>query len=292
MFERILLPLDGSTTAEAIIPQVRRVLRRRDSEVVLLRAVHPVFPETAEFCTDVCPTYEEAASYLRGREEQLAREGLRVRSVLRVGFPAETILSVADEERVSLVAMSTHGLTGFPRWVFGSVTEKVLRACPAPLLVTRSFSSAGAGDAAPVPPEELPIRTLLVPIDGGDVSLGVIPHVLELARLFRSRVVLLYVVELGSGTVHPPERIAEQVRGVTERFRAQDIPIEFSTRKGDPAAEILEACARSQADFIAMTTHGRTGISRWVFGSVTEKLLRSATVPMLVVRAPRPLRSL
>lgn len=281
MFERILLPLDGSPTGEAILPQVRRILHHQDAEVIVLRAVHlPLTLAEGAYGYTSGAVEAEAKSYVQRIADRLLQDGARARGLVRVGPSAEAILEAAAEEKATLVAMSTHGRTGLARWVFGSVTEKVVRSSDVPVLVTRSFRPADGGPPAPAPPEELPLRQILVPIDGSEVSLAILPYVIKVARLFRSQVSLLYVVE-GVGR---KDSVTAEMKGPLEKLRLAGVPAEPVIQMGDPASAILDTCRRLPADMIALTTHGRSGVPRWTLGSVTEKVLRAASVPLLIVR--------
>lgn len=263
MFERILIPLDGSPLAETILEDVARILHRRDAEVLLLRAVgYPVGragdPEALA----------EAQAYARRMEERLAGQGARARGLVEIGSPAESILAAARREGADMIAMTTHGRSGLARWVFGSVAEKVIRASNVPVLVSRSFKGGRRRSG------ELAIRSILVPIDESELSLQVIPAAAELAKLFDSRVVIVNILEL------TPVRVAEDA---ARRFVGFGLDPEIRILEGDPAHTILDAAR--ETDLIAMCTHGRSGLSRWTLGSVTEKVLRHAEEPVLVVRA-------
>ena len=126
---------------------------------------------------------------------------------------------------------------------------------------------------------ELSLQRILVPIDSTDASLEVVPPTLELAKLFGSHVVLLNVCE-GPECSIP----VVQITAAYEKFHEAGVSVEPLMKQGDPAGQILDTSAVQKADLIAMTTHGRSGISRWMLGSVTEKVLRAATVPILAVR--------
>ena len=270
MFDRILVPLDGSAVAESTLPWVTRILRRSDAEVVLLRVVVPEIPEV-DALTPQEKLTQDADAYLGSLIRRVESEGVRVRGIVRVGSAPEEILDVSRSEKASLIAMSTHGRSGVSRWIFGSVAEKVLRSSLLPVLVVRSFG-----------PERAGIRTILVPTDGSSLSMGVLPAVKGLARLFGSRVLFLHVLEqAGSSPMRDVE--TAMTRAVQE---CADTGVQATTtmRIGDPAVQVLDACESSDIDLIAMSTHGRSGVSRWVFGSVTEKILRAVFVPMLVVR--------
>jgi len=278
MFARILVPLDGSALAESVLIQVRRLLARQDAEVLLLRVVTLPPAMEADAGEPLDLLWSRATDYLRNLSAQLASEGLRVRSKVVEGFPANQILEAARKEKVSLIAMSTHGRTGIARWAFGSVTEKVLRTSPVPVLAIPSFLGVG-GDAVPRGTQELPFRKILAPISPEALTLDVLPALTEFARLFGSSVTLLNVC--GGAECAIP---LHEMRTAFERLRTQGIAAEPMLKQGDPAGRILEACRDEGADLIAMTTHGRSGVSRWIMGSVAEKVLWSSNVPMLVVR--------
>ncbi|KAF0244223.1 MAG: UspA domain-containing [Planctomycetota bacterium] len=285
MLERILVPLDGSEIAEAILAQVIRLLRIQDASVTLFRAV----PIPAQSGLEGAPfgfadLKSEAEKYISALESDLLKEGVKVQGIVRVCGEVSGILEAARQHSSTLIAMATHGRTGLSRFVFGSVTEGVLRACDIPVLVVRSFQEVAAS-AIRTPAREVPIRRILMPVDDTKDSLAVLPHVRALARAVGASVMVLGVVEpvgrKSQGGSDPLVRIA-----VNELTR-NDIAVDPLVRLGDPASEILDACRTHDADLVAMTTHGRRGLSRLVMGSVTEKVLRASTVPVLVVHGKR-----
>jgi nucleotide-binding universal stress UspA family protein len=273
MFEHILVPLDGSSAAEAILPKVQEILRKNSGDVVLLRVVVPEVPEIDSLLTPE-ELARDAKNYILNVERSLVDSGIRAKGITRVGNAPETILDIAHEEKSSLLAMSTHGRSGISRWVFGSVTEKVLRIAPVPILIVRSFGA--------VRPLEPGIRTILVPLDGSALSEKLLPAVKQLAPLFHSHVILLHVLDRPDpGREREMESRLSRLAG---EITSAGAAVTTMIRNGDAASQILDVCASSGVDLIAMTTHGRSGVSRWVFGSVTEKVLRAATTPMLVTR--------
>lgn len=277
MLERILVPLDGSVTAEAILPHVRRLLRRHDSELVLLCVANP--PPVEEQMTILEASIAAAREYIMGVKTRLEQQGVRVKAEARVGPPAGTILDVAGEEGVSLIALATHGRTGLKRALFGSVAEQILRKSPVPVLAVRPFWSYEL-----LPPgrtETQPFKGILVPTDLSAPSTGVLAPAIELAKLFGARLVFLNVLEKG---MKGGDESVAQAR--LKEFASQVKGVETATvvDKGEPSKVILDTARFHGCDLIAMTTHGRSGLSRLVVGSVTEQVLRDATLPLLVVR--------
>ena len=147
MFQKILIPLDGSQLAEQAIPVALEVAKKFESEIVLARIVVPPYPITHVSG----PPYgdmlvglrdivqDEAQGYVQDQEAILQRQGFRVTTEVVEGEPiAEQILKVAKSQQVNLIVMGTHGRGGLGRWVYGSVAERVLRHADVPVLLTRS----------------------------------------------------------------------------------------------------------------------------------------------------------
>lgn len=144
MYERLLVPLDGSRAAEAILPFAEQVAGPLDAEVLLLLVVEPLSAAEAVAAAGVVAPdafrirEAEAREYLARVEGRLVAKGLRTRSAVRFGIPATEILVATAEEGADLVAMATHGRSGLGRVLFGSVAEAVLRAAPVPVLLIRA----------------------------------------------------------------------------------------------------------------------------------------------------------
>jgi nucleotide-binding universal stress UspA family protein len=288
MMERMVVPLDGSMTAEAILPHLRRILYRKDAELILVRAVVPPAMENAvEF---VQAGRAAAREYILAKQEALEQAGVRVKSVIRVGSPVGVILDVVEEEKATLIALATHGAGGIPRLLMGSVTEGLLRRAPVPVLAVRPFWSYDLLAAGGL--ERQPIRNILLPVDGSDLALESVPAVVQLCEMFESRVVLLRVLEMKKQQAPGPAERAEaeaQLKTLEGLLGKQGVETVSLLREGDPTEEILKAVQSQNVDLVAMTTHGRGGLTRAITGSVTEQVLRQLKVPMLVTRnAPAP----
>jgi nucleotide-binding universal stress UspA family protein len=148
MYQKILVPLDGSELAECVLPHVKTMATACDiRQVVLLRVVEPLSAgtpsplaldfEVVEFKIIEKARMKTAEEYLARIEAQLSKEGLSVEAKVLTGKPAETISEFAEREKVDLIAIATHGLSGVSRWVFGSVADKIMRSASAPVLLIR-----------------------------------------------------------------------------------------------------------------------------------------------------------
>jgi len=134
MFNRILVPLDGSDVAEAILSEVEELASRISAEVILLE----VLPETGVLPTTAHQEYNKAKQYLDDIVQKLKNQGIKATATIRYGKPAEEIVDYAQTNGVDLIAMCTHGRSGVSRWVFGSVAEKVLRGTSLSILLCRA----------------------------------------------------------------------------------------------------------------------------------------------------------
>jgi nucleotide-binding universal stress UspA family protein len=149
MYNRVLVPLDGSKTAEAILPFVLEIAGPLDVEVTLLRVVVPIPPSAVEgtrelTVEDVEGRRAEAQAYLDRLAAELRDRGVRVQTAVRRGDPAVEIAAAAEELQADLVAMTTHGRSGLGRLLFGSVAEAVLRSTDLPVLMMRQTAKQGA----------------------------------------------------------------------------------------------------------------------------------------------------
>lgn len=146
MYKRILVPLDGSEVAERILPHVQAIAKGTAAEVLLLRTTDPRHGSiAAEAATEARKWVESdqarATKYLEGVAKRLTDVGIKTRVEVLVGEPAVEILSAAEKERVDLIAMMSHGATGFNKFDRGSVAEKILKSSPRPVLMARAFRS-------------------------------------------------------------------------------------------------------------------------------------------------------
>jgi nucleotide-binding universal stress UspA family protein len=305
MFERILVPLDGSPHAELILPQIGRILRRADAEIILLRVVD--IPEAIGRVSLALlrqKEREEAQKYLHDLILRFGEKAEMINARVAEGWAADVILETARTEGATMIAMTTHGRSGLSRWALGSVAEKVARASGVPVLLVRSFRRSTKGDLEPLVPEELPFRRILVPVDGSPTSMAVIGSAEKFAQLYDSEVLALHVLPpyMPPGALLPgmeaafpitrPEPLSSEEDKVTERaaerFRHAGLKVGRLTVEGEPASEILDLSANRGMDLIALGTHGRSGFTRWALGSVAERVLRSTEIPLLLVRAPAP----
>jgi nucleotide-binding universal stress UspA family protein len=267
----ILVTLDGSQLAERVVPALHTILA--DGPVVLLQILNDAPAAEYEAIQDA------AQAYLDGVAKQIGGE---TTTRIARGDAADRILAAIDELSPRLVVMSSHGHSGAARLVRGSVAERVLRHSPAPLLVTNPHALEELEGGA------RPWKRILVPLDGSPFAASVLDLLEGPARGLADEVLLLLVQDVRDG-LKPnepwdPAPLMASLDEQAARLEAAGYRVTRRAELGDPATEILRL-AEAETDLVAMCTHGRSGPSRWVFGSVTEQVLRHCARPLLVVRA-------
>lgn len=275
----VLVPLDGSSLAEGILRHVPPLLMARKAKLLLLQ----VLPRGAT-------EKDEAAAlrYLAEATKEVAASGEEPEAILRIGDPADQILSVADDYDVDQIVMATHGRSGVARIIRGSVAERVLRNATVPVYLASPKGLSGKSSEH--------FSRVLIPLDGSKLAASILPLVLPIVSDSEAEVVLLHVSVPGKESVHPVPEVAKKraqekaetaLADVQGSLEAAGVRAHVFGAYGDPAEELLSAIERHEAELLAMTSHGREGLSRWRFGSVAEKVLREARCPLLIKTAPR-----
>jgi len=274
MLERILVPLDGSQLSSRILKPVLRLAERTKAEVRAIRVLDGYEADQAMLRGE--DPYGIAAAELARDLEPLEGSGIKIGYDSYVGDPASRILDDAETYRASLIAMATHGRSGVDRWIRGSVAERVLRRSPVPVFLANPRAIDGG----------LAVRKILVPLDGSETAARALPVAVAFARVFGAELVLLTVVE--GDTIVP--QVPKTTSGAAQKLlegsakKLEGLSVRTLVAGGSPALGILDAADQERADLIAMSTHGRSGISRWAFGSTAEDVVRHARSPLLVVR--------
>jgi nucleotide-binding universal stress UspA family protein len=286
MFERILVPLDGSQSGEVVLPFLKRLPLVVGARITLARIVEPGAKDPGPGFVE--ESLQFAEGYLLEVAARLAvKEGIVVETIVRSDRVAETLVSIAQDAGASLIAMATHGRTSSAARPFGGVAEQLIRTSPAPILALPSVSRAAiAGTAA------ARIRTILVTSDGSDYADAIAPLAADAAVACGSSILLLEVIPARASESHTATQQAaaeEHLERLALVFERRGIPTERLTRRASPINGILETAKRRNVDLIAMSTHG--GAKRYgaIVGSVTQSVLQQAGIPVLMNRtSPAP----
>ena len=286
-FEKILVPLDGSDLAERALPYAQTIAKTRGSSILLLAVLGP--GERLE---------RPMKAYLEAEARRLESQGISSQASVISGNPAEEIVRFADDHEVSLIVISSHGYSGIRRWMPGSVALKVLYGTCVPTLLVKSKS-----------PEVSPVKfqKVLLPIDGSPFSETSLLYAEELLQGTGTELLLLRVTEPPvvtadrSPAIKPSweeyrdqlmAEVQQQALAYLEKvksgFEQKGLKARSQAVLGKAVESILEVARAEEVDLIIMTTHGRTGVSRWVYGSVANRVMEECRHPILLIRPCPP----
>lgn len=288
---QILVPLDGSSLAERALETACTLaeLAPTTSTITLLRVgTYPVITMGAESLSPMTASVqimeseiEEATAYLQVVSQQPRLRSLQVNTRVERGDSAKMICAVAHELTADLVILSTHGRTGLSHLILGSVAESVARDAHLPVLLVHA-----TGEALSTPDGSTPLN-IVVPLDGSSLSEYVLGTAIQLARTLHGTITVLRVLpETSSAHGVTKEEALSYLSTWKEQLNALGIVVNTNLAVGDPAQQIL-ATAQRQRGLVALATHGRSGLARWVEGSIAVTLLQRMTLPILIVH-PSP----
>ena len=294
--DSILFPTDFSSVAEDAFAHAAHLALQYGATITVFNAVTPGDGEGSnpmEFLP-VTPVTEDAtenASAQRVEVQTVTQERGTVPVVYTQtdsDSPATGIIDYAMEHDMDLVVMGTHGRKGMDRLLSGSVAEEVVRGAPCPVFTVLA-PSGERGDT--------PIDRVLVPVDLSEQSTLVLDHATALATAYGAPIDLLHVVEetafptaYGMDPLTPShpdvqERAREALKALAAEIEDFDEPLNTHILAGYAARDIVDFAEEYAADLIVMATHGRTGLQRFLIGSVAEKVVRSAPCPVFTVKS-------
>jgi nucleotide-binding universal stress UspA family protein len=296
MYQRVLVPLDGSPLAEEIVPLAARLSRGFNIPVHLLTviphdavaAVSAAGPEVRQQAS------QNAHDYLRAVAERVRRSVSpgHVQMSVTMAPVAEAIVQEAERVPATLIALSSHGRSGLTRMLVGSVAHKVLHATTAPV-----FLYTPREDGPVRQPEAL--TTLIVPLDGSALAEQALPHAAALASALQLSVVLVRVTstlaDLAADGFHEVTQVlideleqeaVDYLDQQVSTLRQQGLTaVDRRHLTGSAARQILDVARATPHSGIAMCTHGRSGVQRWALGSVADQVVSHVAVPVLIIRA-------
>lgn len=294
MYQKIMITLDGSQLAEVPLDYAVWLAVNSGAELQLMHIQEDESDKQSQYLEKTLAEIKHD----RGND-------FKASIVSKNGDPAEEILRYAEESKIDLIIMSTHGHTGIKRWMLGSVADKVVRYSNRPVRLIKSFSSETQADGYD--------RTVVALLDGSEMAEQLLPYASYHAELGAGRLILLSVCEppdLGPAiTYHlipphdyPPKRPLQWDKYVKQEAKQRQqechlylekaaqisekegITVKFEAPMGDPVEEILKYLEENSVSLVVMTTRGRSGITRWLMGSVAEKVLLAAQSPILLLK--------
>ena len=303
MYRSILVPLDGSMFGEHALPLALAITRQSGAHLRIARVHVPLISPIDDLGGVVeRASREEAKAYLGAVVKRLKdRAAVSIESALLDVPIIDAICNHATTTKSDLIIMTTHGRGALVRAWLGSVAHELIRSAPVPLLLVRSQESKPNLD------KHTDFRRILIPLDGSSLAEQVIEGAIVLGGLTQAEYMLVRVVEpmiVGNGQIdeaflgpanhemiHRLQIVHDEAKEiatkyldtVAERFRSRDLRVETQVLVHEqPAIAVLDAVKKVHADMIAVSTHGRRGLARLFLGSVADKLLRGADVPVLI----------
>ncbi|TVR72974.1 MAG: universal stress protein [Sphaerobacteraceae bacterium] len=287
MIGTVIVPLDGSELSERALNIGQAIAGRTSSDLLLARIGRIGADE---------PEMEQIRKYLKARASNVSG---KLATFTDRGRPAQSIIELAHQHVDPIIVMSTHGRGGIHRWMAGSVAEEVVRGAGVPVLLVR-------GDQEIQSAEKIELRSILLPVDGSRYSESAIDYAVELARLFGSTLHLIRVVDTPSAygllsrhmetaaTGDILDEIIDSMRNeanayidqLAERLSNEGVQVRKTVVEGFPGEQLIEHERRGFFQLVVMATAGRSGVSRVVFGSVAERMLKLGRSPVMMVRPP------
>jgi nucleotide-binding universal stress UspA family protein len=287
MYKKLLVPLDGSKLSEQILPYAKAIAGALNLPVEL-------FGVEEAGLKGLYTAKGEIKKYLAKMGDRLSADKMTVSHHVESGDPGQLIAERARSESGTLIAIATHGLSGIQRLFLGSVAYKVVHLSTCPILLVRPKEESESGKPAR-------IKSILVPLDGSALAEKVFPMVTALAKHMNLEVCLIRAYQpppvsnvVGDGFIANGgqqiraalrREVDDYLNGKVQALQSGGLDrVSAIAVEGDGAEQIIELATRTPDNIIVMSTHGQTGLGRWVLGSVAEKVIQYSRDPVLLIR--------
>jgi nucleotide-binding universal stress UspA family protein len=294
MFKRFLVPLDGSTLAESVLPAAQFLAIKFHASILLLHAIEKRAPQTIHGEHHLSNS-AEADAYLARLATRLTNAGVPIEKhvhAMEEDDVARSIIRRASELDADLILLCSHGASGMKSVLVGSVAQQVVQHDTTPVFLVR-----------PNQDPDWECRKILVPLDSAEVHEPALPIAAEFARACDASIHPVTVVpttktlsgERAAASAFLPttmnavldlaERGArEYIENIARNLSAGGLNVSGSIARGKAANEIVNEAKRARADLIVVATHGRRNIEAFWLGSVTPYVIEHAPCPVLLVR--------
>lgn len=299
--QRILVPVDGSESADKAITLALQLAQEHEAELLFCHAVDyaGIAAESAMAgAVDLTGTFaalDESAHEILGAATVRAKASSMISHAFKLeGRSATAVVTFAIERTVDAIVMGSRGLGGIPHLLLGSTAEGVLRAATVPVFVVHANSHVGK------------FRRIAVALDDSEPADAASAFATELAVRSGSRMAFLNVID--SAALHDQIlRFGGYAETLQSEWEAESkAMVDLAARQaksagiaeaegivafGAPSEELLARIKSMHADLIAIGTHGRRGLRRLMMGSVAEEIVRKSSVPVVVTRSLAELRN-
>lgn len=297
MFEHILLPLDGSSLAERVLPHAVALANAFDARLTLLRVVYRKKKANQHGMVnpmDWQMRKSEAEAYLKALKDRLADIDLDSDIQILEGNPAQQIIEFSRHEEVELIIMSSHGSSGLSQWNINSVVQKVLLKAFMPVMIIRSYQEIK------MELEGLTYERLLLPMDGSKRAECILPLAKSIAAVHNSKIFLTHIVEepklprqtpLGDDVRKLVTRLREinideseeYLNNLVNHFENREVETIIESSK-QPTIALHNVVDREKIDLVLLSAHGYSGENRWPYGKIALNFIVYGTTPLLIIQ--------
>jgi nucleotide-binding universal stress UspA family protein len=296
MFNRILVPLDGSPLAECVLPHVTAFAKVFNSQVTLLQILEQPYSPAVARAIDPLEwqlVKAEADAYLNEITTRLKCSGLKVKSCIEEGQAAERVIHFAHQNDNNLIILSSHGRSGLSDWNVSSVIQKISLRAYTSVLIVRAYQSLNSELA------DQGYRQLLVPLDGSQRAEVVLPATKVISQYYRSKILLAHLackpVMHSRLPLTPAEtELVNQMIDHNRKWTAKYLEEirSYSMLETDSYIHIIEGgytelhdlVEAEGVDLVLLSAHGESGNLRWPYGSVALNFIVYGTTPLLIVQ--------
>jgi nucleotide-binding universal stress UspA family protein len=302
MFDTILVPLDGSQMADCVMPHVAAIASPFNAEVTLLRILEKNQMVSSTQLFDLLNwqiNKTRAALYLEKIKDLFQGFGIQAKAVVLEGLVAEGIAEYAQQQRMKLIVLSSHGRGGLTQWGISSITQKIVLIAQTSLLIVRAHQYGIYSDKLSIAPL---YKNILVPLDGSQRAENVLPVVKQLAQFHGAQVHLVHVVQTPEMARQMPlaledielaarvvERNREEAENYLEHLKSRsylkDIDVRLHLITSENATVALHQLEEQERiDFVTLNAHGYSGHHQWPYGSLVNHFILYGKAPLLIVQ--------
>jgi nucleotide-binding universal stress UspA family protein len=307
MFDRILLPLDISEMPEIVVPYAEELAGKFASEIILYYVRAKDHEELKNLTLDYL---DRVAETIKQHILNNEKKELTITTKIAEGEPAQSICELVNKNKIDLIIMPSVSVSGLKIGkILGSVTDHVCHTVPIPILLIKP-------QHAQLTTKRKLFNNILIPLDGSELSKLSLPVGEEVAAKLKIPIVLFemapmvypsanssnmygtdyvkindrdeQVIEYNYAKANEAEesRVQAELIAIERELRGKGLSVDHRITSGiDAAKEIVQICKEKGVDLIIMSTRGRSGVNRWLLGSVTEKVLHFGEVPLLLINA-------
>jgi len=297
MLENILLPLDGSSLAEKVLPHAISISKAFNSKITLLRVVFQ--EKLANQHSIINPINwqmrkTEAEAYLKKVQEQLESVGIHSEVSAIEGRPAEQIIEFAKHKNIDMIIMSSHGNSGPSAWNINSTVQKVLLRAFMPLMIVRAYRESSENL------KDITYERLFIPLDGSRRAECILPLAKSICESQDSKIFLTHIVEEPKLPRQTPlsddvESLITRLRDINileaekyfseikDQFKNKNIEFIIESSR-QPTVAMHNIIDREKIDLVLMSAHGYSGENRWPYGKIALNFIAYGTTPIIIVQ--------